>query len=169
MKGKISIARRQRLQRAFTLVEIMLVVLILSVFASAVAVNMRAGYQTTALDSNAEDLSDVMFAARNYSHLMQRECRLVIDTDQNEYYLSEVETPLHPSEPVKGYLGEGHTLSTGISFGDVQSLGPAGKGMDQIHFYPDGRADPCVVVLVSTAGDRKEIGLQRLGGYPVIR
>lgn len=151
----------------FTLVEIMLVMIILTVLTGTVIVNLHAGYQDLALDSDTVLLADTLHAAQLYAQNSRRICRLKIDPLSGEYFLAQAAAADQPFHPVEN-LGEIHTLDRSIHFHDIRKTAMGATDHEQINFYPDGVADAAVIILASNSGEERTIEIQALAGLPAI-
>jgi prepilin-type N-terminal cleavage/methylation domain-containing protein len=153
-------------RKAFTLIEIMLVMVIIGIMTGAVLTNSQHGYQCVALDSDAGALADFVVASQEYVRLHNIPCQMVIDTKESHYYLAPVTENSRTYSAIKGDLGAGFSLSNGVDFGDVQANR---NSRGNIQFYPNGRADSAVVTLKAGTGGEKTVEIQSLFSRPIIR
>lgn len=158
----------------FTLVELMLVIVILSVLAGAVVTNMRAGYLMVALESDAEALAELIDSGQQYARSRHCVVRLTIDRDLNEYYLRAAPMVGSPYEPLTGELAPTIGLSDGVSFAMVDRIASADAGSgdsedeDGIRFHPDGRSDSALIVLEAGRREESTVLIGSLFGRPRI-
>ena len=157
-----------RCMAGFTLVEIMLVMLILSVLTGVVVTNLHAGYQDLALEHDTVLLTEHIQAAQLHARTNYCLCRIVIDTPRGEYYLAQGSAADQPFRPLDN-LGDTQTLDRSIHFHDVQKLDQGATEHDWINFYPDGTGDAATIILISDSGDERVIEIQALSGQPSIK
>lgn len=166
MKRKI---RRNVRTSGFTLLELMLVVFILSVIVGVASVSMRSGYLETAIQSDAELLSEAIAAGQNYARTHYCICRLRIDRELNQYYLETAPALEKPFAPLKNSIGMEVSLQEGVFFSDFRSLNRQNRRNNEIFLYATGETDAAVIVLETAAGERRTIETGALFGEPDLR
>ena len=134
----------------FTLVELTVVVIIISVLAGMIAPRFAGSIGSTALRESARRLLVAAQYARDFAVTRRRACRLVIDSKQRRYVLEcEAEPDAQPGEFTALRAGpvRAGALSRGVRFGQVrvEGLGPRRAEPDRICFEPGGGADDAVV------------------------
>jgi type II secretion system protein H len=144
--------RSWRRQGGFTLIEIGLVLLIISVIVALVVPRFRD-------QSQAELISQTRRLATTFRFLQQeailngRVYRLNFDLDQQRYFVTSVEASEADTEGFAqegGILGRNVALPASMQIADVDVPMITGKlyeGVAFTHFYPDGYVDPTVVHL----------------------
>jgi len=162
------IRQKRARSKGFTLIEIMLVMLILSILAGAMVVNMQDGHAYVALESDAETLSAVIQATAVYARASHNVCRLVVDQEMREYRVESAAFIDQPFRPV-GEIGVLRRLNNGIDFSDVRKLQPGALDHSRIYFFPDGRSEPAEITLLARNGERRLIRIGGLAGPPDVR
>jgi len=143
-----------KLSKAFTLVEILLVIIIIGIVFALAVPNFSKGYSRFELTKTADDLLSVSRWAQAMAIGQQRIYALIISADHRSYGLvrersddgingqiAEDAGGQDKFEPVKGTLGKMHTVP------DKVTLDPLN---DRITFYPDGTIDPSAIRLASS-------------------
>jgi prepilin-type N-terminal cleavage/methylation domain-containing protein len=154
----------KRSQRGFTLIEIMLVVVILSILLGVVMTNMSAGYFGLALDSDTETLTHAIWAGQVWAIEHRRPCELEINEDTNEYRLAcDLLTGQEPGL-LSGDLGEWVALSRGVRFAGVQKAAPGSGNARSICFFPNGRTEASWIRLVCDSGSERVIQVEGQSG-----
>jgi prepilin-type N-terminal cleavage/methylation domain-containing protein len=131
---------------AFTLIEIMLVVIIIGIVLAMAAPNFSKGYSRFQLKSTADDLLSVSRWAQAMAIGQERIYALSFSSDHRSYKLMRVKSDDENDvqedsfEPVNGTLGRMHTIPDTIRL-DTQD--------ERIEFYPDGTIDPATIQLDS--------------------
>lgn len=136
----IGMTSRNRLagSAAFTAVELILVVLILSILAGLTVPHFSRTHKTFELKKQAQDLAYMMRYAQSRAVAKGKRMRLEFLSDFSVYQLTEEsETDLAQEgersfETIAGRMGRAVTVPSSIKF---QS-----EGAD-VHFYPDGSID----------------------------
>ena len=146
---------------SFTLLETILVVALLGVFASVVAVNFHGFGKKAALNSAARMVSDIVMLARNEALASGRIWKV-------EYEIGGRRMALVPPGQMDGV--KPRTLPRGVSFGEV-SLGPEsmrGKGWASVTVRPDGFLTPHAVHLQNDAGAIRAISFNPVTGTATV-
>jgi type II secretory pathway pseudopilin PulG len=140
-----------RASAGFTLIELGLVLLIISVIVALVVPRFRD-------QSHAELIAQTRKLATTFRFLQQeailngRVYRLNIDLDQQRYFVSTAEEgdELGNFAQATGILGRDVVLPASLQIADVDVpmvMGKLYEGVAFTHFYPDGYVDPTVVHL----------------------
>jgi len=132
--------------KAFSLVEILLVLIIIGIVVALAAPNFSKGYAHFQLDKTADDLLSVSRWAQAMSMGQERVYALSFSQDHRSYNLvceksDEDNVGEDVFEPVKGALGRMHVIPDTIRF-ETQA--------DRIKFYPDGTIDRAEIKLESS-------------------
>jgi general secretion pathway protein H len=138
-------------QAGFTLIEIGLVLLIISIVVALVVPRFRD-------QSHAELISQARKLATTFRFLQQeailngRVYRLNFDLDQQRYFVTSAEVTAEPGgfSRETGILARDVTLPSGLQISDVDIPMVTGKvyeGVAFTHFFPDGYVDSTVVHL----------------------
>jgi prepilin-type N-terminal cleavage/methylation domain-containing protein len=183
-------SRAPRAARAFTLIELLAVLLIMGLVAGITLPNLSFRSERVVLGS-AEDLAAQLAFTRQRAVATGVTHRVVVDLDAAGWWIEEWpeeaslfapppappadgarrEIPLAPPRsgalefrPLTGPFGRPHTLPDGVSFASVETLaaGPVVGGQVALVFEGDGTADPALFSLVNEDGDVVELELSRL-------
>jgi len=136
---------------AFTLVEILVVIIVVGILIALAAPNFSKGYSRFQLNKTADDLLSASRWAQAMAIGQERIYALSLTSDHRSYKLvrvkSGVENDSHDSfEAVNGPLGRMHTIPDPIRLSTQD---------DRIEFYPDGTIDPGTIQLASA--DQKTV------------
>ena len=141
-------------KKGFTLVEIMVVLVIISVLAGMIVPHMSGRTTAAKLRASARRLLVAARYARDFAATRRRKCRLVIDTKEQQYVLTCQQDPEHEPDlfaPLKTALGRAERLADGLTFSRVrieprhQPDTQQSKFPDCITFEPTGQADAAVL------------------------
>ena len=161
----MSLIGKMKANSAFTLIEIMLVVIIVGIILAISAPNFSKGYSRFQINKTADDLLDVSRWAQAMAIGQQRIYALSFSQNRRYYNLVFVKDPLqneaagsidetndHVSfEPVKGNLGRMHKIPDAIHLVMTQPYGSRGTGdIDHIEFFPDGTLGSATIQLNSS-------------------
>jgi prepilin-type N-terminal cleavage/methylation domain-containing protein len=155
-------------KRAFTLIEIMLVMVILAIMATMVMVNMRDGYLEVALEQDALLLSNVVQSGQRFALTKRCICRLMFAPEKGEYYLTHSSAVDSPFKPIESDLGDIQRLSQGIALVEVRKMKLGATNNRRIDFSPEGMAEAARIVLRSSSGEERIITIDALFGTPKI-
>jgi len=136
---------KMKVNNAFTLVEIMLVIIITGIILALAAPNFSKGYSRFQLRQTADDLLTVSRWAQAMAIGQERIYALSLTSDHRSYMLVRVKSDdenltQDNFEPVNGALGRKHTIPDTIRLNTQ---------VDRIEFYPDGTIDPAIIRLAS--------------------
>ena len=176
---------------AFTLIELLLVVAILVAVLSLAAPSVNRMFQRNALDRGADRLRAAMGEAR-VNALKEGDVYAVFVARGDNWFdvgpfansREQIAKANRDQDHVaaRGNSGfEENLLPNGIRFAASEVLedsraaellegtdGEAGKGLQQILFYPDGTSQDASVVLQSESGGIVEVQLRGLTGLPKV-
>jgi prepilin-type N-terminal cleavage/methylation domain-containing protein len=143
-----------KINNAFTLVEILLVIIIIGIILALTAPNFSKGYSRFQLNKTADDLLSVSRWAQAMAIWQERTYALSFSDDRRSYDLvrskvtmqneaaediEEVDGP-DGFEPIQGALGRIHKIPDAIRLESRD---------DRINFYPDGTINPATIQLAS--------------------
>ncbi len=153
----------------FTLIELSLVVLIISIIVVIATPRFRATYETIKFRSSVYNLVKLMNYARERAVIERKQFRIHFFEDEMAFCLEttvkndEDKKNNNPEfEAVHGSLGKKIFFPKGIEF-DIDE-----PREDFVLFYPNGQADECVIYvtgkkdMVYTITTKKMVGLIRL-------
>ena len=181
--------RTESRQRAFTLIELLAVLLIMGLVAGITLPNLSFGSERIVL-SAAQDLASDLAFTRQRAVATGATHRVVIDLDAAGWWIEEwpegaspfaIEPAVAPGErreiqlaapqatgqefqPLAGPFGRPHALPAGVAFASVETLaaGPVLGGQVALVFEGDGTADPALFELVNEDGHAVRVELSRL-------
>lgn len=145
---------QRRMHRAFTLIELILVLLIIAISLAMVAPSFRGWSQGTKLKNTAEQMIAAAGFARSQAIATANVYRLEVDASSGIYRVSHQE--------------DGRTASTAGEFGS-DTLIPAGFRLDlktggltgsTIEFYPNGRTTISTIRVTAANGDWIDVGVE---------
>jgi prepilin-type N-terminal cleavage/methylation domain-containing protein len=133
----------QRVSPAFTLIEILLVVVIMGVILALAAPNFSNGYGRFQLNQTVDDLLSVSRWAQAMAIGQERIYSLSLSSDRLSYRLERISTDDENNgqdnfEPVNGALGRMHAIPGAVRLETDK---------DRIEYYPDGTIDPATIEL----------------------
>jgi prepilin-type N-terminal cleavage/methylation domain-containing protein len=149
--------------RAFTLVEIMVVVAILGLVAAMGVPSMIKALQKDGMRKALSDVQDVCFSARQQAIFSRQRSSVLILPQEGTF----------SAEGAGGNLRNGKvtsaTLPNGIQFAmvDIYRRDYAQSEWARIFFYPDGTCDEAVLVLLGR-GETEKITLDLTTGMPMV-
>lgn len=142
-------------QRAFTLAEIMVVVVIISVITAVSLPSLRGMAKNNRLRTSVRELMSLMKYARSEAVFNGRTTEVFLDTANREFWL-DLRTPdpktgkYDPRAP-KASMERKRTLENEVFFASVNALNDNiidGK-IIAIDFFPDGTASPVMISLAN--------------------
>jgi prepilin-type N-terminal cleavage/methylation domain-containing protein len=159
---------------AFTLVELLVVVVIISIMSVAIVAEMHGTFQDALLRSTSRTLASACNAASSRAIAVNRPYRVRIDKLARRYFLESAArggAVFHPAQDVPGAAGTldariaVHILEPGMTAPDDAGEEPSENAEDAggfssssleeaITFYPDGTADDRLIELVDRDGFR---------------
>ncbi len=182
-------AQLGRERRAFTLIELLAVLLIMTLVIGITLPNLSLRSERVVLDA-AERLAATLAYTRQRAVATGTKHRLVVDLDAAAYWIElwpeeasvfAAAAPLAPGaereiqlaapqrgalefRPLAGPFGRPRLLADGVLFDSVETLaaGAVAAGQVAIVFEGDGTADPALFVLVNESADVVEVQIARL-------
>jgi len=134
-----------KVNKAFTLIELLLVVLIVGIVLALAVPNFSKGYSLFELNKIADDLLATSRWAQAMAIGQERTYALSFSGDRHSYGLARAKVndgldDQDSFEPVSGNLGKMHVIPQAI---DLVTQN------DRIEFYPDGTIDQATIQLIS--------------------
>ncbi len=148
--------KKQRLLMAFTLVELLLVIVLMGIVASLSIVRFSHFFHNVQLQESSQHMLYLMRYAQSRAIMDKKEYLFYID--DNGYEIKQIEKNGGSSItiPLKGRLGHRFSIPEGIS---VES------SVEEIHFFPDGKMTPAQIILHDDKGHYYEISTKEQVGY----
>jgi len=131
---------------AFSLIEILLVVVIIGIVIALASPNFSKGYSRFQIKQTADDLLSISRWAQAMAIGQEQTYALTFSADRHSYGLTREKSSLAPNdqntfEPIQGALGKNHQIPDSIQLDSNE---------DQIKFYPDGTIDSARIKLVAS-------------------
>ncbi|MBN1554206.1 MAG: prepilin-type N-terminal cleavage/methylation domain-containing protein [Phycisphaerae bacterium] len=144
---------RHRRKKAFTLIELIVVIVLVAVLAGMVAPRLRGAGRGASLRAAAWRVFVAAQYAHDFAATRRRVCRLELDPDTGRFQLIAQADPEHrPDEykPLEGGPGRAEQLEAPLRFALVraESSQPGENGEtngNRVTFYPSGRSDAAIV------------------------
>ena len=131
--------QKKNRQAAFTLIEIILVVIVLSIIAGFAVPNFSKTYAYIQLQRSAQDLAYLMRYAQSRAVTKNTTVRLQFDEDFSAYWLAEKikdeeEAEEEEFKRISSRLGKTVKIPSGLKIEMEEEV-------DSLNFYPDGSID----------------------------
>ena len=154
-------------QRAFTLIELMTVLVLIGIMTAMIIPEMRGTFEEALLRSTSRDLVSVFEIASSRAVSLNQSLRVQLNTGDGHYLIErrvqegtrEVFVPLKDIAGGEGHLDQ--RISVEVRRADGESAGSTGEREPQnngqtwaIAFHPDGTADAARILLQDRAGFR---------------
>ena len=130
--------------RSFTLVEIILVVLILSIVAGLAVPNFSRAYEQILLKKSTEDLAYLMRYAQSRAVIKNKKMRLEFDESLSKYWLTQESAEGSSADQEQAFQRIPSSVGRSFLISDKIKLEMTGS---PILFFPDGQIDQLRVYL----------------------
>jgi len=145
----------------FTLIELVFVVVIISVLALALGLNLKNSLGNFQLNEAAWRLQVFMQYLRNRSIVELRSIRLVFENDLNRYWAGYCED--ESNQPIKIY-----SFPKGLKFKVEKNNTTIDNS--QVIFYPDGKIDKVTISITSDTAGRQILTTEGVfGGVRLVK
>lgn len=141
------------LKKSFTLIELLIVVILISLIAALSLPQVKKAYESIQLKQAALDLSALMRYAQGRSISRQEHLRIQFDPDFLQYRVVKVENA--EEQKIDGRMGRTFSIHPDISV-ESSELG--------ISFYPSGAMDKIRVYLTGQNGRTYTISTKEIRG-----
>ncbi|MEI6074517.1 MAG: prepilin-type N-terminal cleavage/methylation domain-containing protein [Verrucomicrobiota bacterium] len=154
---------RAEFRRAFTLIEMMVVVAIVGLVAAVGLPSISRALRKEGMRKALGDVQDVFFLAREKAILSQQKTAVVFHPQERSFGLEGAAAGTQSGKTAAA------TLPDGIEFAmlDIFRQDYAESEWAKVFFNPDGTCDEAVIVLLGK-GDREKITLEYATGFPVV-
>jgi len=85
----LGINKRTYQSRAFTLIELLLVIVVIAMAAAVVAPNIGSGNQTASLNATAREIASALRFARGHALTHRKEAVFLVNLEENSYQLTD--------------------------------------------------------------------------------
>lgn len=133
--------------QAFTLVELIVVIVIISVIAAAVLPSFNRLFKKSAHEASIRDISQTLIYAHHRAVFEEAICRVNFDIEGQRYWLS-LENQVPGRKAAKRLSGD-IILTEIVTLG----LGRTNSSRDFITFKPDGTAERCLLYFKDNRGN----------------
>jgi prepilin-type N-terminal cleavage/methylation domain-containing protein len=162
-KGRSSfVIRHSSFRRAFTLIEIMIVVAIIGLLAAMGMPSLAKALQKEGMRKAVSDVQDVFFTARERAIISNQKVAAVFYPKERRFE-AEGGGNTHSGKTTSA------TLPDGVEFAmlDIFRQDYSQSDWAKVFFNPDGTSDEAVIVLISK-GRAQKITLEYATGLPVV-
>lgn len=143
--------RSRHYLRAFTLIEIVVVLVLIAISASLAAPSLRGWGQGAKLRDATQQLLDVAQSARSTAIARGMTHRLELDATTNSYRVTVLDGTTYA--PATGEIGSAITLPAGFTL-KLMSGGADGRS---VQFEPTARTTPAVIRVTSGNGETSDL------------
>lgn len=155
----ISLEGKFPARQAFTLVEMLLVLILIALLASGAVVSLRGRKDAYALQVSTHDLAKAIEFAASQAKLKQSSHRVVFDDSRQTYRVEKAITDSALEfAPVKGQAGMGNSLTEGVRISRVWRAGNEITPLpSSFEFHAGGGGFYGRIELVNRTGDSRII------------
>jgi prepilin-type N-terminal cleavage/methylation domain-containing protein len=155
--------RLPRQSSAFTLVELLLVVVIIGILASVTIPHYARSFDFMKLRSAAHDVAATLEYARAVAVLEERTLRVEFPSTGG-CVVSEEDPPADrkPFETLR------HDLPDGVTVGRIEFADTLAAGTDYVEFRPDGDCQPCTIKISGLGGEMYDVSVARGVGHTTV-
>ena len=121
----MGINKRTYQSRAFTLIELLLVIVVIAMAVAVVAPNIGSGNQTASLNATAREIASALRFARGHALTHRKEAVFLVNLEENSYQLTDKKKVFKMTKDIAVIL-------------DVAQSQIIDEGHGGIRFFPDG-------------------------------
>jgi type II secretion system protein H len=142
----------------FTLLEMLMVVTIMAIFAGSLVVSLKGRQDEHALRAAAQDLSEALRYAAGEARLLGKPCRVEFSPALDEYHVEALDLETVKFAPLDGRAGLAKPLTPGIKIAEfAPALADADAQEPSIFFGADGSGFSGKIKLKSRAGQVRQV------------
>jgi prepilin-type N-terminal cleavage/methylation domain-containing protein len=162
-----------RKQRAFTLIEIMIVVAIIGLIAAMGGPALNKAFQKEGMRKAVSDIQDVFFSAREQAILHNTKVAVIFYPRENRFGVEGTAAEGHGDTSTVINVHSGKTMVASLPEGvhlsmfEIFRQDYSQSDWARIFFNPDGTSDEAILVLMSK-GQSEKITLEYATGLPVV-
>ena len=142
-------------RRAFTMIEVVLVLVVLAVVIATAAPALRGWSQGSKLHDAARQVMAAAQFARSQAASTATPYRLQVDPNGASFALGVLDDAEQQYVPAAGEWGQATPVPQGFR---IELTGGSAEAIGAIDCYPDGRTTPATLRVVSPKGDTIELG-----------
>ncbi len=141
---RLSVILSNRHSKGFSLIEILLVVILLSIVAVLIIPNFSQSYESLILSKTTESIADLMRYAQSRSVMNNHAVNLIFEEDFSRYQLFQFDSESNAFVAIANRLGKSFETPSNLTVSsEVTTIG----------FYPDGTIDPAEVSVCASGED----------------
>lgn len=152
------------LRRAFTLIEIMLVVAILALVVGIGIPSFYRSFSHEPMRAAIRGLIDVFSTARAQAILQSKTVNVTFQPLQGTFSVEGAGSPAQPGSATAGRIDD----SIGIEMLDVNLSEYRQQDVARVRFFANGTSDECTIVLHSSRNDWRKISLDPITGLATV-
>lgn len=141
--------------RGFTLLEILIVLVIVTMIIGIAIPNFRGAFEQTKLESASRNLATTFGTAQHLSVIHRLMFQVKFDLNNQEYQIIPESGFLKENEDLPNFARR-HKLPDGVKFGSVTISTPASPetsgNLEYLAFYPNGSSDGATVTISDESG-----------------
>jgi prepilin-type N-terminal cleavage/methylation domain-containing protein len=141
--------------RGFTLLEILIVLVIVTLLIGIAIPNFRGAFEQTKLESASRNLATTFGTAQHLSVIHRLMFQIKFDLNNREYQIVPESGFLKENEDLPDFARR-RKLPDGVKFGSVTISTPGspetGGGLEYLAFYPNGSSDGATLTIYDDSG-----------------
>ncbi|MCX7919373.1 MAG: prepilin-type N-terminal cleavage/methylation domain-containing protein [bacterium] len=144
------------IMNGFTLLEILVVLVIVTLIVGAAIPNFRGAFEQSRLETASRNLATTLGTAHHLSVIHRLMFQVKFDLNKQEYQIIPDSSLLKDDDELPNYARR-HTLPDGVKFNtiniNIPNVSEADDGtIKSIAFYPDGSTDGAIISISDESG-----------------